>query len=162
MKLTTYNKLPKDYRKLLDRAEEVMEKGYAPYTNFYVGAAVLTKSGKIFTGTNIETASYVAICAERSAIANAVSNGEYNFVAIAVISKSKYFDVTKIAGPCGICRQLIYEFSKMSKHDIDVINSTTKKDKIIIAKISELNPLSFGPDDVEVDTSKYREGKHRK
>ncbi|MEK6934545.1 MAG: cytidine deaminase [Nanoarchaeota archaeon] len=156
MKTTTYKKLSPIYKKLLDKAEQVMKKGYSPYTNFYVGSALLTTDNKIYSGSNIETASYVAICAERAAISKAVSEGKYLFKAIAVISKCDHFDVTKIAGPCGICRQLLYEFSEVAKRDIIVINSTTKKDKIIITKISELMPLSFGPKDTKVDVSKYR------
>ncbi len=153
---TTYSKLEKKYQKLLDVAEKVMKNGYAPYSKFYVGSAVLSKIGKIYSGTNIETASYVAICAERSAISNAIANGDYEFEAIAVICKSDNFNVIKVAGPCGICRQLIFEFSEISGKDIVVINSTTQKDKIVVANISELIPMSFGPVDTEADVRKYK------
>ncbi len=153
---TTYEALSEKYKKLLDTAETVMGRGYVPYAKFYVGAALMTKAGNIYSGTNIETASYVAICAERAAVSAAVAHGEYEFEAIAVISKSDHFDVTQVSGPCGICRQLLFEFSQVAAQDIEVINSSTKKDKIIVGKISELMPLCWGPIDTEADISKYR------
>ena len=83
-----------DYKKLIDKAAEAKKFAYAPYSNFKVGAAVLTKSGKIYTGCNIESVSYSpSICAERTAIVKAVSEGEREFEAIAVIS-----DLKKIVG----------------------------------------------------------------
>lgn len=155
MRKTTYADLPKVYRNLIDTAEAAMLRGYAPYAKFFVGASILTRSGKVYAGANVETASYVAICAERSALSAAVTDGNYEYEAIAVISKSDYFDVTRVAGPCGICRQLLFEFSQIADYDIEVINSTTNKDEIVIAKISELIPLCWGPSDTETDISKY-------
>lgn len=106
---TSHTALSKQDKVLIDSAEAAMMYGYAPYTKFYVGAAVRTKSGKIYLGSNVETASYIAVCAERSAISAAVSDGEYELIATAVISKSDFLDVKQVAGPCGICRQLIFE-----------------------------------------------------
>lgn len=154
---TTYEALSENYKKLLDAAEKVMSRGYAPYAKFYVGAALMTKAGNVYSGANIETASYVAICAERAAVSAAVAHGEYEFESIAVIAKSDHFDVTQVSGPCGICRQLLFEFSQVADHDIEVINSSTKKDKIIVGKVSELIPLCWGPIDTETDVSKYRQ-----
>ena len=91
---------------LLRAAISAMEYAYAKYSNFRVGAALLTKSGKIFTGCNIENSSYsTAICAERVAFAKAVSQGEKEFVALAIVNSSDDF-----AYPCGICRQFMSEF----------------------------------------------------
>lgn len=153
---TSYAALNQNDKNLIDAAETAMSRGYAPYTNFFVGSTIKTRLGKIYSGTNIETASYVAICAERAAISAAITDGEYEFESIAVISKSAYFDVKQIAGPCGICRQLIFELSQVADYDIRVINSTTQKHEIIIANISELIPLCWGPLDTETDISKYR------
>lgn len=156
MRKTTYAALSNEDKKLIDSAEAAMLRGYAPYTKFYVGASILTRSGKVYAGANVETASYVAICAERAALSAAVTDGEYEYKSIAVISKSDYFDVTQVAGPCGICRQLLFEFSQVADYDIRVINSTTDKNELVIAKISELIPLCWGPADTETDISKYR------
>lgn len=156
MEKTTYADLSPKYKEVLDKAEQAMLNGYTPYSHFYVGASVLTKSGKIYAGTNIETASYVAICAEQAAISRAVTDGEYSYEAIAVICGWDSKDVNEIAGPCGTCRQLIYEFSEVADKDIEIINSTTDKKVIIIATISELHPISFGPIATKADISRYQ------
>lgn len=156
MEKTTYAALSSKYKKVLDKAEQAMRNGYTPYSYFYVGASVLTKSGKIYAGANVETASYTAICAEQAAISRAVTDGEYSYEAIAVICGWDIKDVKNIAGPCGSCRQLIYEFSEIANKDIVIINSTTDKKEIIVATISELHPISFGPIATEVDISRYQ------
>jgi cytidine deaminase len=96
---------------LVKAAIKAKENAYVPYSNFRVGAAVLTKSGKLYTGCNIENASYGATnCAERTAIFKAVSEGEKELAAIAVNGDSEHFTF-----PCGICRQVMAEFSKDMK-----------------------------------------------
>jgi len=115
--------------KLIAEAKMAREKAYAPYSNFKVGAAVLTSNGKIFSGCNIENSSYgLSICAERVAIFNAVSSGYREFTKIAVVTDSE-----PSASPCGACRQVIFEFGD----DIEVIMSNLKGD-IKIMKIDEL------------------------
>ena len=92
--------------KLIEAAKRVRENAFAPYSNFKVGAAIATKSGKIFTGCNIENASYgLTICAERVAIFKAISEGETEFTQIAVVA-----DTPELTPPCGACRQIIWEF----------------------------------------------------
>lgn len=89
---------------LLVRAQAVRERAYAPYSKYRVGAAVLAASGKIYTGCNVENASYgLTVCAERNAIFKAISEGEREFGAIAVVTANG-------GSPCGACRQVIYEF----------------------------------------------------
>lgn len=91
---------------LLQKAKSAMDNAYVKYSNFKVGAALLTKSGKIFTGCNIENASYSAtICAERVAFTKAISEGEKEFEAIAIVSSSEDYTY-----PCGVCRQFMSEF----------------------------------------------------
>ena len=93
-------------KELIERAREVREKAYAPFSNFKVGAALQTKSGKVFTGCNVESASYgLTVCAERVAIWKAVSEGEKEFSHIAVVA-----DTEELTPPCGVCRQIIWEF----------------------------------------------------
>ncbi|MBM7560707.1 cytidine deaminase [Fusibacter tunisiensis] len=121
------------YKELVEKAYEAMEFAYTPYSNFNVGAALLTKSGKVYTGCNIEIASYGATnCAERTAIFKAVSDGEKEFKAIAVVSSSHDYTF-----PCGICRQVIVEFGK----DIDII--IAKDYDYEVYSIDDLLPKSF-------------------
>ena len=94
-------------KRLIELALKAREKAYCPYSNFAVGAALLCQDGTIYTGCNIESAAFGAtLCAERSAIANAFSHGCHSFVRGAVIADSDDY-----CTPCGICRQLLYEFS---------------------------------------------------
>lgn len=127
------------YDELVKKAYEAMEFSYSPYSNFKVGAALLTESGKVYTGCNVEVVSFGATnCAERTAIFKAISEGEMNYKAIAVVSSSN--DLTF---PCGICRQVIVEFAK----DIDII--VAKGYDYEVYKIDELLPKSFTQKDLK-------------
>lgn len=95
------------YEKLVSESIKAQGNAYAPYSNLKVGAALLTKSGKIYTGCNVENKSFGAtICAERSAVSKAISEGETDFSVIAITSSAN-----GIIAPCGICRQVLNEFS---------------------------------------------------
>lgn len=92
---------------LIKKAKEALQNAYAPYSKFQVGAALLSASGRVFLGCNIENASFsVTICAERAALSNAITQGERDFVAIAIASSDN-----KICPPCGVCRQALAEFA---------------------------------------------------
>jgi cytidine deaminase len=150
------NDLNNAQRKLLGEAERAMERAYNPYSKFYVGAALLAKDGAMLPGANYENASYgISICAERSAIVGANERGVRQFKAIAVITRGRDFDVAEPSAPCGACRQMLYEVSQLSNTDLEVIMSNTKKDKIVIAKISKLLPMAFGPLDLGMSLKKY-------
>jgi cytidine deaminase len=126
--------------KLIKRAIEAREKAYVPYSGFKVGAAILTKEGKVFTGCNIESASYSpTICAERTALAKAVSEGYRDIDTVVVVGSFE-----KLSYPCGVCRQMIREFGEDIK--IIVAKSTEKYKEYTIR---ELLPESFGPEDLE-------------
>lgn len=100
-----------DEQMLIDRAAEARAHSYARYSDFAVGAALLCRDGRIFAGVNIENGSYGAtICAERSAFASAISAGEGDFVAIAVVGGRRGEPITAFCPPCGICRQFMSEF----------------------------------------------------
>jgi len=146
MEKTSFKELNKQYQDLLLEAEKVVKTAYNPYAKLFVGAALLTKDDKIITGSNVRDA-ISGICAERVAVYRANAMGERDFKAIAVISN---FENEKAITPCGICRQILSEFSKVSNIDLDVIMSNTDKDKVIIAKLSELLPLAF---DLKIDTN---------
>lgn len=157
MKTAIYEKLTEIQKRLLDEAEKVMVNSYNPYSNFFVGAALLTKDDKIVTGTNVENAAYGStICAERAAILRANAMGYRMYKAIAIIAKGQDFDTKEVTAPCGSCRQMLYESSRVSELNLEVIMSTTKKDKIIISSIEELLPLAFGPKDLGINIKKYQ------
>ena len=121
-------------QKLVDSARAAQKKAYAPYSRFKVGAAVLTKSGKIFSGANVENASYgLSICAERVAVSQAVSSGDKEILVVAVFSSS-----TQPASPCGACRQFIAEFG----NEIMVVMANAKGRKFTKI-ISQLLPDKF-------------------
>lgn len=123
-------------KQLVQAALEAKKKAYAPYSQFSVGASLLTKSGKIFTGCNVEIATYGGtICAERTAIVKAISEGEKEFQALCCVA-----DMEDYCTPCGICRQFIYEFGA----EIEVIMAN-KDGKYRSASIAELLPHAFGP-----------------
>ena len=120
--------------KLTEAAKKAREKAHAPFSNFKVGAALLTKSGKFFTGCNIENTSFsLPICAERVAIFKAVSEGETEFEEIAVVA-----DTDELTPPCGPCRQIIWEFCG----DIPV-TMTNLKGETETVQMSELLPRAF-------------------
>lgn len=115
-------------------------KAYAPYSNFRVGAVLLTEDGKYITGCNVENASYGAgICAERTALVKAVSEGYKKFKAIAVVT-----DKEEVCSPCGICRQFIREFGPNLP-----VYMFTALGKYKVMTLDELLPLSFGPEDLQ-------------
>ena len=132
----------KEYQDLLTRAFEAMEHAYAPYSNYNVGACVLTKDNKYFIGANIENASYgLTNCAERNAIFQAYSNGyrKNDIEAIAIVSNGN-----TLATPCGACRQVLVELLEqntpivLSNHKIETITN-----------IQELLPMSFTEEDLK-------------
>lgn len=121
-------------KNLLTRmAKEASRNAYAPFSGFKVGAALLTKSGRIFTGCNVENSSYgLSNCAERTAVFKAVSEGETEFSEIVI-----YADSDEIFSPCGACRQVLSEFSS----DLKITILSNKE--IIETSINELLPLKF-------------------
>jgi len=157
MKPTTYRNLSAIQKRLLDAAGEVMETAYNPYSRFYVGAALLTKDGKIISGSNVENAAYGStICAERLALLRANAEGHRAFRSIAVIGRGKDLDVPDIVSPCGACRQMLFEAAQVSGDELEVIMSNTAKDKVILSSTSELLPLGFGPVNLGIDISDYQ------
>ena len=129
---------------LMQLAEEARKRSYCPYSHFAVGAALLTKSGKVYTGCNIESASYTPTnCAERTAVFKAVSEGEREFVTIAVIGAPEG-EKGKFCAPCGVCRQVLREFCEPAT--FRVLLGTTEE--VQSFTLSELLPASFGPSDL--------------
>lgn len=132
-------------KNMIREAMEAKQKGYYPYSKFGVGAAILTTNGKIYSGCNIENASYGATnCAERTALFKAVSEGERKFSAIVIIG-GKGGVVTDYLAPCGICRQVLREF--VNPVSFLVILAKSEEDYIVYS-LEALLPLSFGPDNL--------------
>jgi len=126
--------MKENLEKLIESAGAVREKAFVPYSNFRVGAAVQTKDGKIYTGCNVESATYGATaCAERIAIWKAVSEGEREFTHLAVVA-----DTPELTPPCGICRQIIWEFCG----DVPVTLSNLEG-KTETIQMKELLPRAF-------------------
>lgn len=128
--------------KLIDTAIEQLKFSYTPYSNFKVGAALLIKSGKIYTGCNIENASYTPTnCAERTAFFKAVSEGVRDFQAICIVG-GKDGKLTEYTAPCGVCRQVMMEFCNPKTFQIIL---AVDKERYEIYTLEELMPLGFGP-----------------
>ncbi len=122
-----------DRLELIEVAKNAAKLAYAPYSGFNVGAALLTKSGKIFTGCNVENASYgLTNCAERTAVFKAVSEGEQEFLEIAIFTNTD-----ELFSPCGACRQVLSEFGNHIKVSI------TNRHETVNTDIKSLLPLSF-------------------
>lgn len=131
--------------KMIELAIEQLRFSYSPYSGFQVGAALLTKSGKFYTGCNIENASYTPTnCAERTAFFKAVSEGEREFQAICIVG-GKGGVLTEYAAPCGVCRQVMMEFCDPDTFQIIL---ATGKEQYDIFSLKELLPLGFGPDNL--------------
>ena len=129
---------------LVKKAYEAQKFSYSPYSGFQVGAALLTKSGKVYTGCNIENAAFSPTnCAERTAVFKAVSEGETSFEAIAVVGNKK--DAPKeeweFCTPCGVCRQVLLEFVDPQEFEVIV----GKGEEIRKYTLSQLLPESFSP-----------------
>ncbi len=129
---------------LMQLAVEARKNSYAPYSDFHVGAALLTKNGKVYTGCNIENAAYTPTnCAERTAVFKAVSEGEREFSAIAIVG-GKGEELAELCAPCGVCRQVLSEFCEK---DMRIILGNPECIKVYT--FAELLPLSFGKNDLE-------------
>ncbi len=129
-----------NYKSLAEKAVEAKSKALPTYSNFHVGAALITEGDKIYTGCNIESSSYsLTICAERTAIFKAISEGEREFKAIAVAGDTEGF-----ISPCGACRQVISDLC--GNIDVVLINS---KNETKVMKTSELLPFAFSDKDLK-------------
>lgn len=130
---------------LVRQAIQAMEKAYTPYSGFRVGAALLTRSGKIYQGCNIENAAYTPTnCAERTAFFKAVSEGEREFDAICIVG-GKDGVVTGYTAPCGVCRQVMMEFCNPELFRVILAIDETRVKEY---RLAELFPEGFGPADL--------------
>ena len=134
-----------DKEQLVNKAREAMMRAYAPYSNYFVGAALLTKEGKIYTGCNIENSTYTPTnCAERTAFFKAVSEGEKDFEAIAIVGGPKG-EIRGFAAPCGVCRQVMEEFCDAAAFEVVLYDGK----EVRSFRLCELRPLPCGPEDLD-------------
>ncbi len=137
------------YQKLMAEAFEAQKNAYTPYSGFQVGAALLGKSGTIYHGCNIENAAYSPTnCAERTAFFKAVSEGEREFTAIAIVGNLEGVEKGngELCAPCGVCRQVMMEFCEPLEFEIIL---GTDEDKYQVFSLAELLPLGFGKANLE-------------
>lgn len=132
---------------LILEAKKAREHAYAPYSHHKVGAALVTKGGKIYHGCNIENAAYGPTnCAERTAFFKAVYDGEMEFSKIAIVGGMDDSDGNDTCAPCGVCRQVMMEFCNPETFKIILANGT---DEPLEYTLKELLPLGFGPNNLE-------------
>ena len=131
---------------LIRKAFEGQQFAYTPYSHFRVGAALRAKDGRVYNGCNIENAGYTPTnCAERTALFKAVSEGVREFDAIAIVGSRQGEVNTLVTGPCGVCRQALYEFGGDA---LTVIMAKTEDD-YIVTTLGALLPYGFGPANLE-------------
>lgn len=129
---------PEERQRLVEAAQKARDHAYAPYSHYAVGAAILTASGKVYTGSNVENAVYpLGLCAERVALFKAVSEGERAFRAVAVVTRNG-------GAPCGACRQALREFGT----DWDVVVADTRGEIRLETTLAALLPISFSEEDL--------------
>lgn len=122
-------------KKLIEAAERLLPNSYAPYSGIHVASAILTESGKVYYGVNVENSSYgLTICAERSAISSMVTSGERKPVVVVVVA-----DTEEPIPPCGACRQVISEFNP----EAIIVFYSTKSKEYVVASLHELFPRAF-------------------
>ena len=139
----------KDIQLLIKKAFEAQENCYTPYSHFNVGAALLGKNGVIYQGCNIENASYTPTnCAERTAFFKAVSEGQREFDAIAIVG-NKEGEAGEFCSPCGVCRQVMMEFCNPKGFKIYLAKDRNNFDDYIEYTLEEILPMGFGPSNLK-------------
>ena len=130
-----------DEKRLVEAAVSARKNAYAPYSGFSVGAALLTGSGKVYLGCNIENAAFTpGNCAERTAIFKAVSEGERDFAAIAIVGAKKDEEISDYCSPCGVCRQVMMEFCDPEKFRVILAKSPDERKTLLLR---DLLPYGF-------------------
>ena len=136
----------KEKKELIRTALQARQNSYSPYSGYQVGAALMTRDGQIYTGCNIENAGYTpTVCAERTAVFKAVSEGKFSFKGIAIVGGKKSGEL-QYAFPCGVCRQVLREFTDPSEFTVLVAKN---EEDYVERTLEELLPDSFGPDNLK-------------
>lgn len=138
---------------LIDAAARALENAYCPYSSFAVGAAVRGLDSRIVTGVNVENAAYEVVHAEAHALSQAQIEGICPVTTIAIVCSGNVRVPEEVYGPCGSCRQRIFEFAQKGRVDIEVLSTTIDRQWILSATISDLLPHAFGPAAIEAETA---------
>ncbi len=140
----------KDINDLIKKAKQVMKNAFVPSCKFPVGVAIITDNGNVYQGCNVESViGGMGTCAERAAITNAVSKGEYHFKSVVIVSNSE-----KPLKPCGMCLQWLAEFAQVANHDIEII-MVGSNGVIVKNSVRKMLPDTIGPRDLGLDLTKY-------
>jgi cytidine deaminase len=139
--------LTDDQAHALDAAEAALESSYSPYSRFAVGACLVMEDGSLVSGTNVKNAAYGStICAERTALVRANAEGRRAYRGIAVIGRGAESPAEpRVTGPCGACRQMLYEFAELGGNDPWVVLSTPGREQVEVTSVRALLPFGFGP-----------------
>lgn len=144
-------------KELIQEAFKARKHSYSPYSHFQVGAALLTEDNRVFTGCNIENAAYgPSNCAERTAFFKAVSEGVYDFSAIAIVGGPEMAEELSFCAPCGVCRQVMMEFCCPETFRILLAKSAEEYQEYTL---SQLLPMGFGPENLGKKGKKGRADK---
>ena len=143
--------LTEEQTRALDAAEAVLERSYSPYSRFAVGACLVADDGELVAGTNVENAAYGStICAERSALVRANAEGRRAFRGMAIIGRRGERPAhTRVTGPCGACRQMLFEFAELGGNDPWIVLSTPGRELVEVTSVRALLPFGFGPANLE-------------
>jgi cytidine deaminase len=146
-------KLTEEQLRSLDAAEGLLKNSYSPYSHFAVGACLVTENGELVSGTNVENAAYGStICAERTALVRANAEGHRVLRGMAIIGRGAPSDAQtepQLTGPCGACRQMLYEFAELGGNDPWVVLSTPGREEVEITSVRALLPYGFGPSNLK-------------
>jgi len=139
--------LDEEQTRALDAAEGILENAYNPYSHFAVGACLVAADGSLVVGANVENAAYgSAICAERAALVRANAEGKRELRGIAIIGRGEKDEgEPRLTGPCGACRQMLYEFAELGGNDPWVVLSTPRREQVEVTSVRALLPYGFGP-----------------
>jgi cytidine deaminase len=158
--LVTVDDLTADQREALRLAEEALQVSYNPHSHFAVGACLLMTGGEWVTGANVENAAYgPTICAERSAVVRANAEGFRTFAGIAVIGAGKDLSAEAaetVTGPCGVCRQVLYEMAEVGRNDPWVVIASPDKSNIVRDTVRGLLPYGFGPTNLGLNVTPWK------
>mgnify|MGYP000512737637 FL=1 len=131
---------------LISHALNARKQSYSPYSHFQVGAALLSKNGKLYTGCNIENAAYTpSNCAERTAFFKAVSEGVREFSSIAIVGGPQGADSLQLCAPCGVCRQVMMEFCDPKSFEVILAKDPEHYE---VFTLEQILPMGFGPEDL--------------
>jgi cytidine deaminase len=156
--VATPDDLTGEQREALDEAGQILENSYNPYSRFAVGACLVMEDGELVAGANVENAAYgSAICAERAAVMRANAMGLRVLRGVAIAARGEGgAGGSEVTGPCGSCRQVLYELAEIGRNDPWVVLSSPDGSRIELTTVRALLPFGFGPGNLGLDVDRWR------